>query len=147
MQGGLRPFWASRASFVILAQGVFLGQCMYTGTRPGLTAAIRAGKGWRGRAPRCSATQLAARRDDPGQTRRSLNHLNHTPPHTTHTHHTHHTHPTHATHTHNRHPTHTQHTTTQTLLSQPHQHQNTTILDWPKMDWPKSATTVGWFYW
>ena len=37
---------------------------MYTGTRPGVSPAIRAGKGWRGRrelAPRCSATQLGAR--------------------------------------------------------------------------------------
>ena len=54
---------------------------VYTGTRPGLTPAIRAVKGWRGRrelAPRCSATHLAARRHDPGQTRRALNHLNHT---------------------------------------------------------------------
>ena len=36
---------------------------MYTGTRPWVTPAIRAGKGWRGRrelAPRCSATQLDA---------------------------------------------------------------------------------------
>ena len=36
---------------------------MYTGTRPGVTPVIRAGKGWRGRrelAPRCSATQLGA---------------------------------------------------------------------------------------
>ena len=60
---------------------------VYTGTRPGLSPAIRAEKGWRGRrelAPRCSATQLAARRHDPGQTRRALNHLNHThqPTHT-----------------------------------------------------------------
>ena len=34
---------------------------VYTGTRPGLTLAIRAGKGWRGRrelAPRCSATRI-----------------------------------------------------------------------------------------
>ena len=34
-----------------------------TATRPGLTPAIRAEEGWRGRrelAPRCSATQLAA---------------------------------------------------------------------------------------
>ena len=54
---------------------------MYTGTRPGLTPAIRAEKGWRGRrelAPRRSATQLAACRHDPGQTRRVLNHLKHT---------------------------------------------------------------------
>ena len=81
-----------------------------------LTPAIRAGKGWRGRrelAPRCSATQLAARRHDPGQTRRVLNypyhhhhfsspptplllpHLPHPPTHPpTHTHtHTHPTHP------------------------------------------------------
>ena len=52
-----------------------------TGTRPGLTPAIRAGKGWRGHrelAPRCFATQLAARRHDPGQTRRVLNYPNHT---------------------------------------------------------------------
>ena len=38
------------------------------------------GSGWRGRRelpPRCSATQLAALRRDPGQTRRVLNHLNH----------------------------------------------------------------------
>ena len=38
---------------------------MYTGTRPGVSPAIRAGKGWRGRrelAPRCSATQLGASR-------------------------------------------------------------------------------------
>ena len=55
------------------------GRAVYTGTRPGLTPAIRAEK-WRGRrelAPRCSATQLAARRNEPGQTRRVLNHLNH----------------------------------------------------------------------
>ena len=59
----------------------FAGRAVYTGTRPGLTPAIRAGKGLRGRrelAPRCSVTQLAARRHDPGQTRRVLNHLNHT---------------------------------------------------------------------
>ena len=40
-------------------------RAVYTGTRPGLTPAIRAEKGWRGRrelAPRCSATLLAARR-------------------------------------------------------------------------------------
>ena len=76
------------------------GRAVYTGTRPGLTPASRAGKGWRGRRelpPRRSATQLAACRHDPGQTRRVLNHLNHahhttTPPHHhTTTHHTHHT--------------------------------------------------------
>ena len=53
-----------------------LFRAVYTGTRPKLTPAIKAGKGWRGRrelAPRCSATQLAARRHDPGQTRRVLN--------------------------------------------------------------------------
>ena len=53
---------------------------MYTGTGPGLTPAIRAGKGWRGRrelASRCSATQLAARRHDPGQTRRVFNYPYH----------------------------------------------------------------------
>ena len=36
---------------------------VYTGTRPGVSPAIRAGKGWRGHrelAPRCSATQLGA---------------------------------------------------------------------------------------
>ena len=40
-----------------------LFRAVYTGTRPGLTASIRAGKGWRGRrelAPKCSATQLVA---------------------------------------------------------------------------------------
>ena len=40
-----------------------LFRAVYTGTRPGLTPAIRAGKGWRGRrelAPRCSATHLGA---------------------------------------------------------------------------------------
>ena len=58
-----------------------------TGTRPRLTPAIRAGKGWRGRrelAPRCSATQLAARRHAPGQRRRALNDSYHT--HHQHTH-------------------------------------------------------------
>ena len=41
------------------------GRAGYTGTRPMLTPAIRAGKGWRGRrelAPRCSAIQLGASR-------------------------------------------------------------------------------------
>ena len=117
---------------MILAQGVFLGQCK----RPGLTPAIRAEKGWRGRwelAPRCSATQLTARRDDPGQTRRSLNHLNHTPPHTTTTHHhhttTHHTHTTHTHHTHAMHTrnTHTQHTRNTTAKHTP-THNNTDTL-------------------
>ena len=40
-------------------------RAVYTGTRPGVAPAIRAGKGWRGRrelAPRCSATQLGASR-------------------------------------------------------------------------------------
>ena len=38
-----------------------LFRALYTGTRPGLTDAIRVVKGWRGRrelAPRCSATQI-----------------------------------------------------------------------------------------
>ena len=38
-------------------------RAVYTGTRPGVSPAIRAGKGWRGRrelAPRCSATPLGA---------------------------------------------------------------------------------------
>ena len=75
----------------------WLFRAVYTGTRPGLTPVIRAGKGWRGRrelAPRCSTTQLAARRHDPGQTRRVLNHLNHRhhTPHIAHQHqHQHHT--------------------------------------------------------
>ena len=46
-------------------------RAVYTGTRSGLTPAIRAGKGWRGRrelAPRCSATQLGALRRVAGQT-------------------------------------------------------------------------------
>ena len=92
----------------------WLFRAVYTGTRPGLTPAIRAVKGWRGRrelAPRCSATQLAARRHDPGQTRRVLNLLHHTP-HTPHTPHTHCT-PT---------PAPTSHITTQHNTPQ---HQNT----------------------
>ena len=79
-----------------------LFMAVYTGTRPFLTPAIRAGKGWRGRrelAPRCSATQLAARRHDPGQTRRALNHLNHTHHHTHTTTHTPPPSPTTQTHT------------------------------------------------
>ena len=71
-----------------------LFRAVCTVTRPGLTPAIRAGKGWRGRrelAPRCSATQLAACRHDPGQTRRVLNvsyhtHHQHHPPLHPHTH-------------------------------------------------------------
>ena len=54
----------------------------HTGTRPGLSPAIRAGKWWRGHrelAPRCSGTQLDACRNAPGQTRRSLSHVHHTP--------------------------------------------------------------------
>ena len=41
----------------------WLFRAVYTGTRPGVSPAIRAGKGWRGRrelAPRCSATQFGA---------------------------------------------------------------------------------------
>ena len=55
-------------------------RAVYTGTRPGLSPAIRAEKGWRGHrelAPRCSATQLVACRNAPGQTRRSLSHVHH----------------------------------------------------------------------
>ena len=117
----------------------WLFRAVYTGTRPWLTPAIRAEKGWRGRrelAPRCSATQLAARRHAPGQTRRVLNlpyqthhthtthnthnthntthntqHTTHNTDHTPYTHNTHYTHHTHHTqHTHNTHHTHnTQH--------------------------------------
>ena len=50
---------------------------VYTGTRPGASPAIRAGKEWRGRrelAPRCSATQLGALRRLAGQTPLCLNH-------------------------------------------------------------------------
>ena len=108
-----------------------LSRAVYTGTRPGLTTAITAGKGWRGRrelAPRCSATQFAARRHDPGQTRRVLNHLNHTH-HTSHTN-TNTTHDDTTTHnTQNAHPTHTISTyTTHTLNThaQPFQHTRTT---------------------
>ena len=39
-----------------------LFRAVYTGTRPGVSPAIRAGKGWRGRrelAPRCSATRIS----------------------------------------------------------------------------------------
>ena len=122
---------------------------MCTGTRPGLTPAIRAGKGWRGRrelAPRCSATQLVARRHDPGQTRRSLNDKNHTPPphhhHTTttttttppppppHTRTTHTQHTTHATHNtrntqHTQHTHNTHNTHTHTHHTHPHTHTHT----------------------
>ena len=66
--------------------GVSFFWAVYTGTRPGFPR-HQGGKGWRGRrelAPRCSATQLAARRHAPGQTRRDLNDSYHT-------HHTHHT--------------------------------------------------------
>ena len=44
---------------------VLLTRALCTGTRPGLTPAIRAGKGWRGRqelAPRRSATQISRMR-------------------------------------------------------------------------------------
>ena len=118
---------------------------VYSGTRPGLSPAIRAGKGWRRRrelAPRCSATQLAACRHDPGQTRRVLNHLNHTHhAHTTDTtHHTLHTNTsTNTTHdetaqhtTTPKHKTHIPHTLsahtlphTPTLTPTPHTHQQT----------------------
>ena len=40
---------------------VRVGRALCTGTGPGLTPAIRVGKGWRGRrelAPRCSATRI-----------------------------------------------------------------------------------------
>ena len=53
---------------------------MCTGTRPGLTPAIWAGKGGRGRrelAPRCSATQLAACRHDLDRHGVFFNHPNH----------------------------------------------------------------------
>ena len=52
------------ADFSAVAAHVVMGRlfrAVYTGTRPGLTSAIRAGKGWRGRrelAPRCSATRI-----------------------------------------------------------------------------------------
>ena len=73
---------------------------VYTGTRPGVTPAIRAGKGWRGRrelAPRCSATQLGARVRVAGQTP-SCN----TKVHHHHHHHHHHT----ITHPHAQHAQH-----------------------------------------
>ena len=105
--------------------GVFFG-ALCTGTRPGLTPAIRAGKGWRGRrelAPRCSATQLAARRHDPGQRRRVLN-----PPY--HTHHTStHKHTQTHTNTHKHTQTHTnthKHTQTHTNTHQHIQPHTTT---------------------
>ena len=78
---------------------------------------IRVGKGWRGRrelAPRCSATQFGAFRNEPGLTRRFLNYSYHTH-HTQHTQHTQHT--THNTRTtraqHTTHTAHTQHSTAQ----------------------------------
>ena len=79
----LATSWRSRGSAAAVPRLVchhgydelmrLLFRAVYTGTRPGLTPAIGAGKGWRGRrelAPRCSATQLAARRNELGQTRR-----------------------------------------------------------------------------
>ena len=85
---GQVPFtsWGCRAHHGYGELMGLLFRAVYTGTRPGLTPAIRAGKGWRGRrelAPWCSATQLAARRHAPGQTRRALNDSYHT--HRTHT--------------------------------------------------------------
>ena len=58
----LATSWGCRAHH---GHGELLGllfRAVYTGTRPGLTPAIRAGKGWRGRrelAPRCSATRIS----------------------------------------------------------------------------------------
>ena len=55
------PCWTSRGLFFLGPGRLFWA--VYTGTRPGLTPAIRVGKGWRGRqelAPRRSATQLGA---------------------------------------------------------------------------------------
>ena len=101
---------------------------VYTGTRPGVAPAIRAGKGWRGRrelAPRCSATQLGASWARPWpDTARSSSSEPHTPhtPHTTHhtphtTHHTPHTnHTPHTTH----HTPHTTHHTPHTTHHTPH---------------------------
>ena len=112
----LATSWGCRAHHGYDELMMRLFRAVYTGTRPGLTPAIRAGKGWRGRqelAPRCSATQSAACRHDPGQTRRVLNHLNHTH-HTHHTpHHTtpHHTTPHHTTPPHTTRPTPHTHTT------------------------------------
>ena len=61
----LRQGMGSRRVSAVAVHGVTgrLFRAVYTGTRPGVSAAIRAGKGWRGRrelAPRCSATQLGA---------------------------------------------------------------------------------------
>ena len=56
-----------------------LFRAVYTGTRPWLTPAIRAAKvaGTPGACSQVFCHQLAARRNEPGQTRRFLNHLNH----------------------------------------------------------------------
>ena len=103
---------------------------MYTGTRPWVTPAIRAGKGWRGRrelAPRCSATQLdaCAVRSYRQRHVRYMKPVPHTPPqHTTTTQQTN-TPPQHTTTTHH-HNTPPQHTTTTHHHNTPPQHNNTT---------------------
>ena len=96
---GLVPFtsWGCRAHH---GYGELMGLLFWpcTQVHGQGSPAIRAGKGWRGRrelAPRCSATQLGAFRNEPGQTRRCLQLF---VPHTPHTPHTHHTHTTHTTH-------------------------------------------------
>ena len=151
----LATSWGCRAHHGYGELMGLLFRAVYTGTRPRLAPAIRAAKGWRGRrelAPRCSATQLGARRHAPGQTRRVLNHVNHTPPppppphphtHTpTHTHpHTPtHTHtPTHShtlPHSHSRTPHHTpHHTPTHTTPLHTPTHKQTPLL-------PKTCTTT-----
>ena len=61
------------ATGAVMIFGSFFGRVHRYTAR--VSPAIRAGKGWRGRrelAPRCSATQLGAFRNEPGQTRRCL---------------------------------------------------------------------------
>ena len=53
--------WVVELIMAMVSSWGFFFRAVYTGTRPGLTPAIRVGKGWRGRwelAPRCSATRI-----------------------------------------------------------------------------------------
>ena len=104
-------FFVSGDMPVVVAtwHGVLSFRAVYTGTRPAVSPAIGAGKGWRGRrelAPRCSATRIRCNRDGVIDRDRSLTscpHHHHAPPRTT-THH--HARTTHAprTTTHHRAP-------------------------------------------
>ena len=126
--------------------GSWVFRAVYTGTRPGVFPAIRAGKGWRGRrelAPRCSATRIKLHAcsgmdkhtsvivmsaPPPPPTPPLPPSLPHTPHHTT-PHHTtpHHTTPHHTTTQHNT----TQHNTTQHNTTQ---HNTTQRTNGPRLE-------------